>query len=75
MQKKEKAPGVKRDGWNLRNVSEEASNEQPDDILRKTLRGKDEQGNADERDIAGSVDSDETPQGREESKKAEGARK
>jgi len=72
MQKKETAPGVKRDGWDLKEVSEEASNEQPDEIVRKTLRGNTKETAADQRDIAGSADRSDTPQGREETKKSEG---
>jgi len=75
MQKKEKSPGVRREGWDMQVVAEEASNEQPDDIVRKTLRGNEDKAKADERDLAGSIDSHETPQGREESKKVEGAKK
>ena len=49
-------------------MHEESSNELPDDTLRKTLRGNEDHGDADERDIVGNVDSSETPQGREEAK-------
>jgi len=74
MQTREKAPNVKREGWNVGKVSEEASNEEPDEMLRKTLRGNKGNNQGNEHDLVGSVDSGETPQGREESKKSEGAK-
>jgi len=61
-------PNVKRENWKVKEISEEGSNEMNDEVLRKTLRG-DDRGDADGRDIVGSVDSSETPQGREEAKK------
>ena len=75
MQSKEKVPNIKREGWDIQKLAEEATNEQPDDILRKTLRGNEKNGNGDELDIAGSVDSSETPQGREENKRVKGDEK
>ena len=75
MQLKEKIPNIKREGWDIQKLAEEATNEQPDDILRKILRGNEKQGNGDELDIVGSVDSSETPQGREENKRVTGGNK
>lgn len=75
MQSNEKVPNIKREGWDIQKLAEEATNEQPDDILRKILRGNEEDGNGDDLDIAGSVDSSETPHGREENKKVEGGEK
>ena len=75
MQLKEKVPNIKREGWDIQKLAEEATNEQPDDILRNSLRGNENTGNGDELDIAGSIDSSETPQGREENKRVKGGKK
>lgn len=66
--KPEQFPDVKRENWSAENISEEAANEQSDDILRKVLRGDESKGDPDKRDIAGGVESADTPQGNEESK-------
>ena len=63
-----KMPNVERQGWDVKKLNEEGSNQESDDTLRRTLRGNENKGNPDERDIVGSVDSDETPHGREETK-------
>lgn len=63
-------PNVEREGWNIEKLDQESVNEQSDDILRKTLRGNEDKGNPDKRDIVGSALSNETPQGREEGKNA-----
>jgi len=70
MQKKENDSmgDVNREEWDLKQLHKESSNELPDETLRRTLRGNEEAGDADERDIVGNVDSTETPQGREEAK-------
>lgn len=61
---------VKRDGWNAEEVSEEATNKEPDEVTREIARGAEkDKENADDRDIAGGPDRDETPHGREETKK------
>lgn len=65
-QDEQKTPVVKREGWNTKRLSEESSNKEPDEILRETLRGDETEGDANERDITGRVNSNETPQGREE---------
>ena len=75
MQSKEKVPNIKREGWDIQKLAKEATNEQPDEILRKTLRGNENKINGDELDIVGSVDSNETPQGREENKIVNGGEK
>ena len=75
MQSKEKVPNIKCEGWDIQKLAEEATNEQPDEILRKTLRGNEKKINGDELDIVGSVDSSETPQGREENKRVNGGEK
>lgn len=70
MHKKEssKVPEVERQGWNVKKLNEESSNQESDDTLRRILRGNENKGNPDERDIAGSADFNETPHGREEAK-------
>lgn len=62
-------PNIKHDGWSAEEVSEEAANKEPDEIYRQIARGDETKGDADERDIAGSSDKNETPYGREETKK------
>jgi len=57
-----------REGWNVRKLADEASQKDEDEIQRQTLRGDETKGNPNNRDNAGSVKSDETPQGREEAK-------
>lgn len=65
----EKVPDVNRQGWNVEEVSEESVNQSADEITRQVLRGDETKGDADERDVVGGVDSNETWQGREEAKK------
>ena len=67
--KKETAPDEKRQGWNAEKVSEEATNKEPDEIVRQMKRGDETKGDADDRDVAGSPETNETPHGREETKK------
>ena len=55
-------------GWNLEDIAGEASQKEADEIYRQGRRGNETEGDADQRDAAGSVDSNETWQGREESK-------
>ena len=57
-----------REGWDVQKLADEASQKDIDEIQRETLRGDETKGDADERDIAGNVDTNETPQGREEAK-------
>lgn len=68
-EEKEKLENVERQNWNAEKVAEEATNKEDDEIMRQMLRGDETKGNPDERDVAGSVDSDETPHGSEEAKK------
>jgi len=59
-------------GWDkedIKDITDEASHRDTDGVLRQTLRGDESKGDADERDVAGSVGYRDTPQGREESKK------
>jgi len=57
-----------REDWDIKKLADEASQKDEDEIQRQTLRGDETEGNPDNRDNAGSVESDETPQGREEAK-------
>lgn len=70
MQKKENDnfPDVEKQGWDPQEIASEASQAEPDEIMRQMLRGDETKGNADERDVAGSVDSNETAHGRKETK-------
>lgn len=72
---KENVPNIEKQGWQSEEIVEQASGQQSDEITRQILRGDETKGNADERDIAGSVSSDETPQGREETKYKTGGSK
>lgn len=65
----ENIPNVERDGWQAENIVEESVNKNSDDTVREILRGDETKGNPDERDIAGSPESEDTPHGREEEKK------
>ncbi len=57
-----------REGWDAETLAEEAVNQMPDETMRQILRGGETGDNADELDVAGSADRNETPQGREEAK-------
>ena len=57
-----------REGWDVQKLADEASQKNVDEIQRETLRGDETKGDADERDIVGNVDTNETWQGREEAK-------
>ena len=57
-----------RENWDVQKLADEASQKDVDEIQRETLRGDETQGDADDRDIVGKVDSSETWQGREEAK-------
>ena len=66
----EAADGLERPGRSeIRDITDEASHRDADGVLRQTLRGDETKGDPDERDIVGSTDSEDTPQGREETKK------
>jgi hypothetical protein len=60
--------GGSRSGWQADEVAREASQQDEDEIQRQINRGDETKGDPDARDIAGSADSNETPQGREEAK-------
>lgn len=57
-----------RDEWNVKELSDEASQIDENEIQRQLRRGDETEGDADERDIAGRSESKDTPQGREEAK-------
>lgn len=61
-------PEGSREGWKIKDLAEEASQTDVDEIQRQILRGNETKGSADDRDLAGSADSDETSHGREEAK-------
>jgi hypothetical protein len=54
--------------WSSDKLGDEASLKDKDEIQREIRRGGENEGDADERDAAGSASSDDTPQGREEAK-------
>jgi hypothetical protein len=57
-----------REGWNVQDLADQASQKNVDEIQRETLRGDETEGDADNRDMAGNVERHETAQGREEAK-------
>lgn len=72
MQKNNKKK-AEREGWTAEEISKESHPVNEDEIKRQILRGDETKGDADKRDIVGSSDSKDTPQGREEAKtKTEG---
>ena len=69
-QKDDEKSNVNRDGWSADKISEEATNKEPDEVMREIARGEEEnKENADDRDIVGGAHRNETPHGREETKK------
>lgn len=60
---------TERDDWNVEKISEEATNQMPDETMRQMLRGNKTGESADDRDVAGSANENETPQAREEAKR------
>lgn len=65
--KDEKVEGS-REGWEMQDLAEQASQKSEDEIQRETLRGDETKGDPNNRDHAGNVSKNETPQGREEAK-------
>ena len=49
-------------------IAEQASKPDQDQIFRQTRRGDESKGDPDERDVAGALDHEDTPHGREERK-------
>jgi len=65
----EVAKGLDRPGRSeIKDTTDQASHRDVDGILRQTLRGDESKGDADDRDVAGAVDFEDTPHGREETK-------
>ena len=65
----EQFPDVQDQDWDAERLSEESTNKPSDEVVREMLRGDETKGNPDDRDVAGGVESEDTPQGREETKK------
>ncbi len=57
-----------RDEWSVKELADEASQIDENEIQRQLRRGDETKGDAEERDIAGRSASRDTPQGREEAK-------
>lgn len=68
----EEIQDVERGDWSVKQVADESANQPADETLRQFLRGDETEGDADKRDIVGSSDSIDTPQGREEAKRDKG---
>jgi len=68
---KNEVPNATREGWSVEQITDEATNKSSDETLRQVLRGDETKGDADDRDIVGGVNFNETPHGREEAKKDE----
>ncbi len=64
----EQFPDVERQDWDAMKIAEESANKPSDDIVREMRRGDESKGNPDDRDVAGGVESADTPHGREETK-------
>lgn len=61
--------GTERPGnSSVEEITEQSSYRDADAMLRQTLRGDESRGDADERDIAGATEFNDTPHGREEAK-------
>jgi hypothetical protein len=66
----EAAEGLDRPGRSeIKDITDEASHRDADGVLRQTLRGDETKGDPNERDVAGSTKFEDTPHGREETKK------
>jgi hypothetical protein len=55
-------------GWNLKDIADEGSQIETDEVFRQARRGDETEGDADERDEAGRSATKDTWQGREEAK-------
>lgn len=67
-EKREKSADYPKGGWNIKELAAEASLTDEDQIQRQVLRDDESKGDPDERDLAGAIDADETPHGREDTK-------
>ena len=63
------ADNNQRGEWSAERITDEASQRSGDEIERQIRRGNEARGDADERDIAGASEFEDTPHGREEAKK------
>jgi hypothetical protein len=68
-ERKKDIPNVERQGWKAEKLVEEGANKDSDETVRQILRGDETKGNPDQRDVAGSPKSIDTPHGREEEKR------
>lgn len=59
---------VEREEWNARELADQSPYLMTDEVQRQMLRGDETKGSPDDRDVVGSVDSNETPHGRKETK-------
>lgn len=53
----------------IEGITAESSKAHPDDTMRQTLRGDETKGDPDSRDVAGATKFEDTPHGREETKR------
>ena len=67
--KPEQFPDVEKQNWDAEQLAEESTNKPSDEIVREMKRGDETKGNADDRDVVGGVESEDTPHGREETKR------
>lgn len=65
---------VERDEWNAEELTEQSPYLESDEVQRQMLRGDESKGDADARDIVGSNQSKDTPQGRREAKRGDESR-
>ncbi len=65
----EQFPDVEKQDWDVEQLAEESTNKPSDEIVREMKRGDETKGDADDRDVVGGVDSEDTPHGREETKR------
>lgn len=67
--RQEIAEGLDRpDKEEIEGITDQGSYQEPDDSLRRTLRGDETKGNPDDRDVAGATNFKDTAHGREETK-------
>ena len=63
------AEGLDRpDKEEIEGITDQGSYQEPDDSLRRTLRGDETKGDPDDRDVAGATNFKDTAHGREEAK-------
>lgn len=62
------AKGKEQEGWNSKKLTEEASQKDGDEIQREMSQDNSADGKSNDSETVGSIDKNETPQGREEAK-------